>query len=354
MGLKENRVGLEDWLSALRMVEMVVEEAIGVLSHFWGEEVVARPIGQGQLARGEGRFRVGKHRFGSPGPLVVRSRLQQQRSGSYQLQNILHISQLEDARKAEFHLHAGVVGEGLLVIHASAVGYGGLNAVIDGRSPDGHSATVRVADESNPEGIDFGPGLEVIQGHAYIVKTLGKQRPALHQASGQLVILRVSPRIAPVALFEGQGIGRNHDISALGELDGIGLVRVARKTHDLALSQMKLAVVLMVGKDCGGGAIDVLRHQQERADALIGFDCVCDGLPEVRATIGRFQDHGVEWAGVGKRAKEMAQSLEIHGLHYPRRGWPAALRREFHETGSSPGRYRRYSKWKNRMSEFLR
>jgi hypothetical protein len=51
---------------------------------------------------------------------------------------------------------------------------------------------------------------------------------------------------------------------------------------------MKLARMLMVRKDCGYTAIDMLGHEQEGLDAFIGLDCVFDSLSYVQATIGCF------------------------------------------------------------------
>jgi len=67
---------------------------------------------------------------------------------------------------------------------------------------------------------------------------------------------------------------------------------------------MKLARMLMVGKDSGHTAIDMLGHEQEGLDALIGLHCVFDSLSHVRATISCFQNNSIKWASDWKGAKK--------------------------------------------------
>ena len=87
----------------------------------------------------------------------------------------------------------------------------------------------------------------------------------------------------------------------------------------LALSQMKLARMLMMRKDSGHTAIDMLGHEQEGLDALVGFHCVFDSLSHVRATIGCFQKNSIEWASYWKGAKQPLQILAIHDRKHPAR-----------------------------------
>jgi hypothetical protein len=79
---------------------------------------------------------------------------------------------------------------------------------------------------------------------------------------------------------------------------------------------MKLARMLMVGKDSGHTAIDMLGHEQEGPDALIGLHCVFDGLSHVPATIGCFQKNSIKWASDWKRAKKPFQIIAIHDLQH--------------------------------------
>jgi hypothetical protein len=67
---------------------------------------------------------------------------------------------------------------------------------------------------------------------------------------------------------------------------------------------MKLARMLMVRKDSGYTAIDMLGHEQEGLDALIGLHCVFDSLSDVQATIGCFQKHSIKWASYWRGAKK--------------------------------------------------
>ena len=60
--------------------------------------------------------------------------------------------------------------------------------------------------------------------------------------------------------------------------------------------------MLMVRKDSGYTAIDMLGHEQEGLDALVGFHCVFDSLSHVQATIGCFQKNSIEWASYWKGA----------------------------------------------------
>jgi len=52
--------------------------------------------------------------------------------------------------------------------------------------------------------------------------------------------------------------------------------------------------MLMVGKNSGCGATDVLGHEQEGPDTLLRLNCVLDRFSHIQATINRFQDNGVE------------------------------------------------------------
>jgi hypothetical protein len=75
-----------------------------------------------------------------------------------------------------------------------------------------------------------------------------------------------------------QSIGSEDDVSALGKFSGIGLVRVARQAHDLALSQIKLAVLLMVGKTAGAGrSMGLGRSKKDRMRSLAStaYSTVC-------------------------------------------------------------------------------
>lgn len=79
---------------------------------------------------------------------------------------------------------------------------------------------------------------------------------------------------------------------------------------------MKLARMLMVGKDGGHTAIDILGHEQKGPDALIGLHCVFDGLSHVPATIGCFQNNRIKWASDWKGAKKPFQIIAIHDLQH--------------------------------------
>jgi hypothetical protein len=79
---------------------------------------------------------------------------------------------------------------------------------------------------------------------------------------------------------------------------------------------MKLARMLMVRKDCGYTAIDMLGHEQEGLDALIGLHCVFDSLSHVQATIGCFQKDSIKWASYWKGAKKPLQIIAIHDLKH--------------------------------------
>jgi hypothetical protein len=79
---------------------------------------------------------------------------------------------------------------------------------------------------------------------------------------------------------------------------------------------MKLARMLMVSKDSGHTAIDMLWHEQEGPDALIGLHCVFDGLSHVPATIGCFQKNSIKWASDWKGAKKPFQIIAIHDLQH--------------------------------------
>ena len=80
---------------------------------------------------------------------------------------------------------------------------------------------------------------------------------------------------------------------------------------------MKLARMLMVRKDCGYTAIDMLGHEQEGLDTLIGLHCVFDSLSHVQATISCFQKNSIEWASYWKGAKKPSQVVAIHDLKHP-------------------------------------
>jgi hypothetical protein len=95
------------------------------------------------------------------------------------------------------------------------------------------------------------------------------------------------------------------------------LIRIAFQSDNLTLSQMKLARMLMVRKDGGYTAIDMLRHEQEGLDALVGFHCVFDSLSHVQATISCFQKNSIEGASYWKGAKKPFQVVAIHDLKHP-------------------------------------
>jgi hypothetical protein len=97
------------------------------------------------------------------------------------------------------------------------------------------------------------------------------------------------------------------------------LIRIAFQSDNLTLSQVKLARMLMVRKDSRYTAIDMLGHEQEALDALVGFNCVFDSLSHVRATISRFQKNSIEWASYWKGAKKPFQVVAIHDLKHPAR-----------------------------------
>src|SRR5580704_18823716 len=79
---------------------------------------------------------------------------------------------------------------------------------------------------------------------------------------------------------------------------------------------MKLAPMLMVSKDSGCSAIDVLGHEQEGLDALICLHCVFDSFSHVQATIGRFKKDSIKWASYWKGAKKPLQIIAIHDLKH--------------------------------------
>jgi hypothetical protein len=95
------------------------------------------------------------------------------------------------------------------------------------------------------------------------------------------------------------------------------LIRIAFQSDNLTLSQIKLARMLMVRKDSGYTAIDMLGHEQEGLDALVGFHCVFDSLSNVQATISCFQKNSIEWASYWKGAKKPFQVVAIHDLKHP-------------------------------------
>jgi hypothetical protein len=95
------------------------------------------------------------------------------------------------------------------------------------------------------------------------------------------------------------------------------LIRIAFQSDNLTLSQMKLACMLMVRKDSGYTAIDMLGHEQEGLDALVGFHCVFDSLSHVQATISCSQKNSIEWASYWKGAKKPFQGVAIHDLKHP-------------------------------------
>jgi len=80
---------------------------------------------------------------------------------------------------------------------------------------------------------------------------------------------------------------------------------------------MKLARMLMVRKDSGYTAIDMLGHEQEGLDALIGLHCVFNSLSYVQATIGCFQKNSIKWASYWRGAKKPLQIIAIHDLKHP-------------------------------------
>src|ERR1044072_1132508 len=82
---------------------------------------------------------------------------------------------------------------------------------------------------------------------------------------------------------------------------------------------MKLARMLMVRKDSGHAATDILWHEHEGLDALIRLHCIFDRLSHVRATIGCFQTHSIKWAPLWKGAKKPLQIIAIHDRKHPAR-----------------------------------
>jgi len=95
------------------------------------------------------------------------------------------------------------------------------------------------------------------------------------------------------------------------------LICVAFQADNFALPQMKLARMLMVCKDSRHTAIDMLGHEQEGLDALIGLNCVFDSLSYVQATISCFQKNSIKWASYWKGAKKPLQIIAIHDLKHP-------------------------------------
>jgi hypothetical protein len=80
---------------------------------------------------------------------------------------------------------------------------------------------------------------------------------------------------------------------------------------------MKLARMLMVRKDRGYTAIDMLGQEQEGFDALVGLHCVFDSLSHVQPTIGCFQKNSIKWASSWKGTKKPLQVVAIHDLKHP-------------------------------------
>src|SRR4051812_11985164 len=64
-------------------------------------------------------------------------------------------------------------------------------------------------------------------------------------------------------------------------------------------------------------AIDMLGHEQEGLDPLIGLHCLFDSLADVQATIGCFQKNSIKWASYWKGAKKPLQIITIHDLKHP-------------------------------------
>jgi hypothetical protein len=62
--------------------------------------------------------------------------------------------------------------------------------------------------------------------------------------------------------------------------------------------------MLMVRKNSGYTATDMLGHEQEGLDALIGLHCVFDSLSHVQATVGCFQKNSIKRASDWKWAKK--------------------------------------------------
>jgi hypothetical protein len=75
--------------------------------------------------------------------------------------------------------------------------------------------------------------------------------------------------------------------------------------------------MLMVRKNSGYTATDMLGHEQEGLDALIGLHCVFDSLSHVQATVGCFQKNSIKRASDWKWAKKPVQNIAIHDLQHP-------------------------------------
>src|SRR6516165_7651026 len=113
------------------------------------------------------------------------------------------------------------------------------------------------------------------------MEAFGEQRFALYETGGQFEILCVSGRIAPISLFKGQGIGCYDDIAPFGKFRSVCLISIALQTNNFALSQMKLARMLMVSKDSRYSSVDMLGHQHKALYALICLHSILDGLSHI-------------------------------------------------------------------------
>ena len=80
---------------------------------------------------------------------------------------------------------------------------------------------------------------------------------------------------------------------------------------------MKLAGMLMVRKNGRYTAADMLGHEHEGLDALIGLHRVFDSISHVQATIGCFQTNSIKRASDWKWAKKPLQIIAIHDLQHP-------------------------------------
>src|SRR5262249_9657297 len=154
--------------------------------------------------------------------------------------------------------------------------------------------------------IDLWPRRQVVEPALHVPEHLGLQAGALEQslcefealvvAAGGRLRWRVQAAAVRAALLEADGVGREDDVAAAPELEGGRLLRIAGEAGHLALAEVILPGVLMVGKDPGPAFTrrQVPRHKQVGGYPLAGLDAVADPFTDDVAEIDPLLDARIE------------------------------------------------------------
>jgi hypothetical protein len=271
-----------------------------------------RPSPYFELTFWKRRPRVSEHRLSASRPLVVLSCLYQQGTRCSQPDHVFQVSKPQDAGHPECHLDAGISGEGIPIVYASAIRDGCANPFIECAGPDRHPPAVGVADEPYAARVDLGSCREVIERDANIMENLSQQSLSTDEATCQLIIFGMPCNRAPVPFLERESVRCDDDVAALSKLRTIGLIRITGEADDLTLAEIELSGMLMMSNYSWDRPAGIFWKKDKRLYALPFFYGVLNGLANVRATVNIAQYYWVQRTARRTWPDQLSEADSIH------------------------------------------